>query len=260
MVGLLHDATGGWTVPILLLLDGLYPVGPVMQVCRTKRWEFMIVLQDGSLPQVWEEYRGLVKLLDSEDRHAMCWGNRGQRFHWVNDLEYCYEENGSKKRSLRVHLVVCQESWEEIDAETAEPVGKSARHVWLSSRALNKDNVHPRCNLAARHRWAIESGFLVEKRCGYHYEHCFAYSWAAMKGYHYLMRIAHLLNVLVQHSAQLAKLVEELGARGLPACDATAPPKAAASSRSCGPMPSPGASAASRQHRFSSSRTLPGQS
>lgn len=202
-------------LPILLLLDGLYPVGPVMQVCRTKRWEFMIVLQDGSLPQVWEEYRGLVKLLDSEDRHAMCWGNRGQRFHWVNDLEYCYEENGSKKRSLRVHLVVCQESWEEIDAETAEPVGKSARHVWLSSRALNKDNVHPRCNLAARHRWAIESGFLVEKRCGYHYEHCFAYSWAAMKGYHYLMRIAHLLNVLVQHSAQLAKLVEELGARGL---------------------------------------------
>lgn len=202
-------------LPILLLLDGLYPVGPVMQICLTKRWEYMIVLQDGSLPQVWEEYRGLVKLLEPEDRHAMCWANRRQRFHWVNDLEYRYEGHDSKKRSLQVHLVVCEESWEEIDPETVKPLCKTARHAWLSSRSLNKDNVHPRCNLAARHRWAIESGFLVEKRCGYHYEHCFAYSWAAMKGYHYLMRIAHLLNVLVQHSAQLAKLVQELGARGL---------------------------------------------
>ena len=35
-----------------------------------------------------------------------------------------------------------------------------------------------------------------------------------MKGYHYLMRIAHLLNVLVQYSSQLAPMVAELGARG----------------------------------------------
>jgi hypothetical protein len=199
---------------MLLLLDGLYPVGPVLQRCRSKRWEYMIVLQDGSLPQIWEEYWGLVQLLEAEDRHERSWGDRHQRFHWINDLEHGYEE-GSRRRWVKVHLVVCEESWEEIDPSSAEVVGKKARHVWLSSRPLSKDNVHLRCNLAARHRWGIESGFLVEKRCGYHYEHCFAYSWQAMKGYHYLMRIAHLLNVLVQRSAQLARLVEELGARGL---------------------------------------------
>ena len=54
----------------------------------------------------------------------------------------------------------------------------------------------------------------MEKRCGYHYEHCFSYSWNAMKGYHYLMRIAHLLNALVLAAAQLAKIVSTLGARG----------------------------------------------
>jgi hypothetical protein len=201
-------------LPIMLLLDGLYPTGPAMEVCSRYRWQFMIVLQDGSLPHVWEEYRGLVQLLEPEDRHRMVWGDREQWFHWVNAIEYEYEHEG-KKRSIEIHMVVCEERWQEIDPVTGEPIDKSSRHVWLSSTPLHKDNVHTRCNLAARHRWAIESGILVEKRCGYSYEHRFAYSWSAMKGYHYLMRIAHLLNVLVQHSTQLVNLVRELGARGL---------------------------------------------
>jgi len=201
-------------LPIMLLLDGLYPTGPAMEVCTKYRWQFMIVLQDGSLPQVWEEYRGLVRLLEPEERYRMIWGDREQCFHWVNAIDYEYEREG-RKRSITIHMVVCEERWQEIDPDTGQPIDKSSRHVWLSSTALNKDNVHTRCNLAARHRWAIESGILVEKHYGYCYEHRFAYSWSAMKGYHYLMRIAHLLNVLVQHSAQFVKLVRELGTRGL---------------------------------------------
>jgi hypothetical protein len=201
-------------LPIMLLLDGLYPVGPVMEACRKRGWQFMIVLQDGSLPQVWEEYEGLKKLLEPEDRHRMSWGERKQSFHWVNGIHYSYHRGG-RVRSLKLHMVVCRESWQEVDSCTAQLVSKTARHVWLSSRPLSRENVHQRCNLAARHRWGIESGILVEKRCGYQYEHCFAYSWKAMKGYHYLMRIAHLLNVLAHHSAELVKLVQELGVRGL---------------------------------------------
>jgi len=198
----------------MVLLDGLYPCGPVMERCRANGWHYMIVLQDGSLPNVWAEYRGLAKLLEREDRLQQNWGCRRQRFHWVNDIDYGYEGSGGE-RHLKVHLVVCEESWEEIDEVTARPRTKTARHVWLSSTPLSRENVHARCNLAARHRWAIESGILVEKRCGYHYEHCFAYSWTAMKGYHYLMRLAHLFNVLAHHTSELAPMVRELGGRGL---------------------------------------------
>ncbi len=49
-------------LPIMLLLDGLYPNGPVMEICRNYNWDFMIVLQDKSLGSVWEEYEGLIKL------------------------------------------------------------------------------------------------------------------------------------------------------------------------------------------------------
>jgi hypothetical protein len=31
-------------LPILLLLDGLYPTGPVMEQCRRYHWDYMIVL------------------------------------------------------------------------------------------------------------------------------------------------------------------------------------------------------------------------
>jgi len=196
----------------MVLLDGLYANGPVMEICSNYNWQFMIVLQDGSLPYVWEEYRGLKKLLGKEDRLENTWADRRQKFHWVNDIDYRYGANRRKKQT--VHMVVCEESWEEADAETGKILIKRSRHVWLSSEPMDRCNVVPRCNQAARHRWGVESGLLVEKRCGYHYEHCFSYSWNTMKGYHYLMRIAHLLNVLVLAAVQLSKIVSTLGARG----------------------------------------------
>jgi hypothetical protein len=144
-------------LPILVLLDGLYPNGPIMELCRQNNWDFMIVLQDGSLPSVWEE----------------------------------------------------------IAPGGTEVVPKASRHVWISAEPLHRGNVHPRCNLGARHRWGIESGLLVEKQQGYQYEHCFSYEWEAMRGYHYLMRLGHALNVLARHSYALAHYVRELGVRGL---------------------------------------------
>ena len=94
-------------------------------------------------------------------------------------------------------------------------VKKSSRHVWLSSEPLNRWNLHERCNLGARSRWAIEAGFLVEKQHGYQYEHCFCYDWNAMKGFHYLMQLGHMFNVMARYSAKIARIVQETGVRGL---------------------------------------------
>lgn len=49
---------------------------------------------------------------------------------------------------------------------------------------------------------------------GYQYEHIFSHDWDAMKGYHYLMHLAHLLNELAQNSIELAEQVQEVGIRG----------------------------------------------
>lgn len=199
-------------MPILLLLDGLYPSGPVMELCRRYHWQFMIVLQDDSLVSVWEEYRGLGQL-ERQNHLMQNWGNRKQRFRWVNSIEYLWGEQERKKQI--VHMVVCQESWEAIDDQSLAIVPKTARHAWLSSAPLSRENVHERCNLGARHRWGIEEGILVLKRHGYGYEHGFSYNWEAMRGFHFLMQIAHLLNILVENSARLARMVRKRGLRGL---------------------------------------------
>jgi hypothetical protein len=196
-------------LPIMLLLDGLYPNGPVLHACRENHWQFMIVLQDDSLPSVWEECEGLAKM-EPDQQARRSWGNRLQHFRWVNDIEYRYGPNQRKKQI--VHVVVCAESWEEIDAE-GNVATKTSRHAWLSSERLSERNLHARCNLGARHRWGIEEAILVEKRHGYQYEHLFSLNWNAMKGYHYLMHTGHALNVLAQYSAQLYEIVVSKGVR-----------------------------------------------
>ena len=202
-------------LPIMVLLDGLYANGPVIELCRQNNWDFMIVLKDDSLPKVWEEINGL-KALQSENRLDHKWGNRRQKFQWVEDIDYDYADPlTGKKKTLKLHAVLCEECWEEIAPGSTEEIVKTARHAWLSDQPLNRNNVHERCNLGARHRWGIEAGFLVEKHQGYQYEHCFSYDWQAMRGYHHLMRLGHALNVLARYSYALAKHIRHHGVRGV---------------------------------------------
>jgi len=196
---------------IMVLVDGLYPNGPIVELCRKNRWDFMIVLQDGNLPSVWEEYEGLRKLETNNCFH-MTWGDRKQCFEWVNNIEYYYGTNGRKKQIF--HMVICNEEWEEVAKDSVKIVTRKSRHVWISDKPLCKTNLHERCNLGARHRWGIESGILVEKRHGYQYEHVFSYNWTAMKGFHYLMRLGHFINVLATYSECLVKMVRVFGVRG----------------------------------------------
>ncbi len=172
-------------LPILLLLDGLYPNGPMIELCRQNNWDFMIVLQDTSLSTVWEEIQGRKQLenkkLENPKVWSQNWGDRRQRFQWFNDIPYVYADPATQRpRKHQLHVVICEESWEEIDPQSTAVVQKTSRHVWISGEPLHRSNVHPRCNLGARHRWGIEAGLLVEKCHGYQYEHCFSYDWEAM--------------------------------------------------------------------------------
>ena len=198
-------------LPIMLLLDGLYANGPIMERCRAYNWDFMIVLKAGSLTTVWEEFESL-RLHEEANQHQRKWGDREQNFQWVNHIQYDYGANG--KNHISMHVVVCHEQWQEADGKSGEFITKKMRHAWISSRPMKRLNVHARCNLGARYRWGIEAGFLVEKHQGYSYEHAFAKNWNAMKGYHYLMRLAHLFNTLARFSSKLAELFKQYGVRG----------------------------------------------
>ena len=194
---------------IMALLDGLYANGPIVKLCRKYKWQFMIVLQDKCLKDVWEDANFLIKL-EPRNTFEKKWRGRQQVFTWANDIEYYYDND---KKKVILHVVVCHETWEEVDKKTNEIVTRKSKHAWVSSESIDRFNVHERCNLAGRHRWNIEHSFLEEKHGGYQYEHCFSYNWNAMKGYHYIMRIAHALNVMARYTKIIAKYVKQMGQR-----------------------------------------------
>jgi hypothetical protein len=135
-------------LPMLLLLDGLYPNSPLMALCRQYHWQFMIVLPDKCLPSVWEEVEALKPRLPHHRKYQH-WHGRQQPFWWVNDIIYSYEGD---RKSLLVHGVGCEETWQELDPESGELIAKQTQPVWLSSQRLDPYNVHERCNLGARQR------------------------------------------------------------------------------------------------------------
>ena len=195
-------------VPFCLLLDGLYPNGPLIARCRPYRWDFLIVWQDGNLQELQEDAQGLHKLLPQYQR-SHTWGNRRQRFWWVNDLEYAWQDTVTRhRRHTVVHYVVCEETWQAGNKE------HSQRWVWLSSAPITAHNVLDRCNRMARHRWDVEEHLLVEKHCGYHDEHLFSKNWTAIKNWHTGMRFAHLLNVLILGSVVLWTTFTRRGMQG----------------------------------------------
>ena len=167
----------------------------------------MIVLPNKSLPSVWEEAASL-RPWQAQNCRVHTWRGRYQRFWWVNDIDYSYDHD---TKQLPVHVVVCEEHWQEVEQESGTIVDKSSRHAWISGRAFRAETLPDRCNLGARYRWGIEVNMQVEKRQGYHYEHAFSYNWNAMKGFHQLMRLAHLLNALAQYTSRVALQVRTMG-------------------------------------------------
>ncbi len=186
---------------LMIVADGLYPNGPVMDTCRKRRWDFMIVLPSDCLKTVWEEAEGLHRLEPEKSRDNK-WGDHDQAFWWANDIPYEWVDAGRHRHIITIHVVVCDETWEK-----GGQLQKS-RWAWVSGSTITERNVLARCNRAARHRWGIEESFLTEKTQGYSYEHAFSYQWNA------LMRLAHLLNILTLHTVALWDTVQTLGMRG----------------------------------------------
>ena len=97
-------------LPMTILLDGLYPNGPLFRFLRDRRWDFMIVLKEGNLPKLQAMARKLWALTPHQ-RQTHHWGGRSQTFWWVNNLEYTWRdpETGRTRRTV-VHYVSCTET------------------------------------------------------------------------------------------------------------------------------------------------------
>jgi hypothetical protein len=179
-------------LPIMATIDGLFASGPVFQICREFGWKFMVVLKDGSLRTVNQEFECLCAL-QPENRLTYQWLDGKTRvtqcFRWVNGIEY----TDTEKIEHTVDVMECIETREEAAGAVT-----TTKYKWVTNMRVSNRNVIELANDGGRLRWKIENeGFNVQKNGGYGLTHAYSKNDNSAKIFHILLQIAHLLMQLL---------------------------------------------------------------
>ena len=184
-------------LPICITADGLYPNKTFFNICQVNQYVYIVTFKDGNLPSVWEEVESLkVITTDNEHREIMRIGAAKIRreYRWINAIDY----NG------------CIVNWVECDETITTTSGQiiKKRFVFLTDQEVTRSNVSEICE-CGRLRWKIENeGFNTQKNHGCNMEHKYSrVSWRAAKNYYQCLQIGHLINILIELSADFGKFL-----------------------------------------------------
>ncbi|MBF0405912.1 MAG: transposase family protein [Candidatus Riflebacteria bacterium] len=190
---------------LLLTFDGLYPNGPVFSICKRNGWKYMIVLKNGCLPSVHEEFTSLTPL--NQENKITCKSKRNearQEINWVNDVLY----KDTKGCTHKIGIVDCIENRN----------GEISHWRWVTNIETNKNNVEEIANDGGRLRWRIENAFNTQKNRGFALEHQYSRDPTAAKIFYYSLQIADMLSQLIKAE----KLLKEWFPRGFSSAKALA--------------------------------------
>jgi len=167
-------------LPLCLLLDGLYPVECVFDLCATHGWKFIATHREGRQPTAWDEAVQTMLL-------SPALVSKGPR----------NGEDGLIEQTLRwTHQVPFGKH--TFDVLFSGEIGPkhATLWAWVANFTLGRDNVYAIANNGGRARQAIENVFNVEKNGGFGLEHAFCANATASQNYHLVMQVAHILEQL----------------------------------------------------------------
>jgi len=189
-------------LPILLTIDGLFACGPVFEVCKEHGWKCMVVLKDGSLPTVNQEFRSLLPLQPENRLTFRCSNGKlrvEQRLQWIDDIGY----SDTRDRGHIVDVIECAESQEDTHG-----VVSKTTYRWVTNMKVSHRNVVKLANEGGRIRWKVENeGFNVQKNGGYGLEHAYTSNSTSAKIFYFLLQIAHMVAQLLDRGNLLRNLI-----------------------------------------------------
>ena len=163
-------------LPICMLGDSLYACEPVFEICRKKKWRFLLRFKEGSIKSVAREFRIVSELQERESTGCT----------WVNDIDY--NQNS-------VHLIEA----EEIN----DKVKKS--FVFITDIRITRSNA-AKIVCAGRSRWKIENeGFNNQKTKLYYIEHANSRNYNAMQNHYLITQITDIMRQLYEKGADKIK-------------------------------------------------------
>ncbi|MEX1137532.1 MAG: hypothetical protein WEB89_11560 [Balneolales bacterium] len=165
-------------LPIVIVADALYANAPMMDICKTCLWDYVLVLKKGNLKDLNEEI-GLRPDKKTEKT------KRGMLMY-LNDLQV---------ESHRLSWLM----WKEIDNTFS----------WITNIEIENAEIASKLQKVGRLRWKIENeGFNTQKTLGYDLEHKYSrIDFNATKNYYQCMQIAHLIEQLALLSKAMKSLL-----------------------------------------------------
>lgn len=180
-----------------LLFDSLYVGKPTFDLVKKNGWIYIIRFKEGSMPAVYKDFQRLLSLSPESREEHIVDANTSQVFRWVNDIEY---------EGHKLHILECQETTSGNKEE------KKTKFTWICKPKIIKANYKDLANKGGRCRWKIENqGFKAQKKEGFELEHAYSQDYNAIKCFHYLLQIAHLIRQLMIKGNLLKNILKVFG-------------------------------------------------
>jgi hypothetical protein len=176
--------------------DALYACGRTLQLAKNHKCNYVLVLKEGRLSAVWQEFQTLLGLCPQHRLEHQPQDGVHQVYRWVHDLTYTDDQS----RTWRFHAIICEETVAE----------QTTTFAWITDLHVSKNTVVEVATKGGRYRWHIENqGFNRQKNSGLNLEHAFCTDPQLLKAYYYLMQIAHLILQVFEAGSLLRRLATE---------------------------------------------------
>ena len=194
--------------------DTLYCSRPIMDVCRSNKWEFVLVFKEGAMPKVHEAVQSAKRRVGKWEWVKTKEPDGAERtvgvVSWVDARECAYELGDGEDFRVVTHF-----TWDGTE--------NAGAYSGAFATSFEVTDAERAAEVAAwgRRRWNVEGGFRVAKPGGFGLEHTFCNDDTAGRNYHVLMQIAYALwqvfdtGVLSRLSEGCRKPTQEMWAKRL---------------------------------------------
>ena len=189
-------------LPLILLLDGLYPNNSIFNIAKENAYDFLITLKDGNLKSVQEQISD--KQLFKQYQESGWVGADKKKL--IKERYRIYEDIRYKNHKLYVLETIVEKKERDTDKK------EETRFVFISNIRAEKSTAHQLSN-TARMRWKIENeGFNKQKNQDYALTHKFSRtSFTATKNYYQLLQIADMVHQLSFKLIAVKEFVKRYG-------------------------------------------------
>lgn len=170
----------------------------MFELCKNKKWEFLIRYKDGSIPSLAEEYREIKGMGEAEEK--------------IIAIEEIFKR---KPKELKTHQIkwvndLSHDSYTVSVFELAIK-GKKGKDSHFQSVTSLRITGREASGFAetGRKRWLIENeGFNIQKNIRYFITHANSLDYTAMKNHYLLTQLADMLLQLYERGVKGLKIIK----------------------------------------------------